>query len=352
MFCHHSCVATPGAGAREDYMEVRMTDVGQQLELLGLRETVRRAELGAATINERKRAISRVMAAHEIKSSVPEMEDLSFLHSGLAQTCLPHNRMPDDSTPWRRTSGKFSLIISPGVVNDDEAISGTRYVGVPYGTRARLILIYLQTEGVKSRMVSLGPNLSSFLRSLGLGITGGRHGSITAVREQCLRIARCQFTMQWASSDETGRRAIIQDTKIVDGLELWTSRSGREWSGAVELTERFQEHLREHAVPLDKRALARLSHNSLGLDLYTLFAYRLPRLTKSVHLRWVQLQSQIGTDYSRHRSLLDKVRRVMPDVLSVYPDARVEVTSSGITMSQSPPAVPRTSVRGVNLIEG
>ncbi len=277
-----------------------MTDVGQQLELLGLRETVRRAELGAATVNERKRAVSRVMAAHEIKSSVPEMEDLSFLHSGLAQTCLPHNRMPDDSTPWRRTSGKFSLIISPGVVNDDEAISGTRYVGVPYGTRARLILIYLQTEGVKSRMVSLGPNLSSFLRSLGLGITGGRHGSITAVREQCLRIARCQFTMQWASSDETGRRAIIQDilcprenpkigwrvdpymsgvpgmrsfrvltwteyTKIVDGLELWTSRSGREWSGAVELTERFQEHLREHAVPLDKRALGLIRKQVLGL---------------------------------------------------------------------------------------
>jgi hypothetical protein len=292
------------------------------------------------------------MTAHEIRSSLPDMEDLSFLHSGLAQTCLPHSRPDLDSEAWTRTSGKFSLMISPGLIMDEANNGKARYVGVPYGARARLILIYLQTEGMKGRTVSLGRNLSAFLRSLNLPVSGGPMGSITSVREQCLRIARCTFTMQWTdNAGPAGRRAIVQDTKIVDGLELWTSGSGQEWSGTVELSERFQEHLREHAVPLDKRALSELSDNSLGLDLYTLFAYRLRRLEKPLHIRWAQLQSQIGTAYVRPRVLGTKIANVLPDVISVYPEAKVELTTTGITLHPSPPAVPdKTIVNGFKLI--
>src|SRR3954463_11128971 len=199
-----------------------MSELSQQLELLGLDETIRQLTNGLPEAGRRRQRVTqRILAAHEIMSSLPSPDELGFLHSGLAQTCLPHSKPDDDSSPWMRSSGRFSLIIAPGLVEDE---GKARYVGVPYGTKARLIMIYLQTEGVKSRVVSLGPNLSSFLRSLGLSsVTGGKHGSITSVREQCLRIARCQFTMQWTDYDRGGgRRDIVQDTKIVDGLELWT----------------------------------------------------------------------------------------------------------------------------------
>jgi len=187
------------------------------------------------------------------------------------------------------------------------------------------------------------------MRSLGLSVTGGKHGTIAAVREQCLRIARCQFTMQWSSAENGGRRDIVQDTKIVDGMDLWTSRSGQEWTGTVELSDRFQEHLRQHAVPLDKRALAKLSHNSLALDIYTLCAYRLPRLTNPLHLSWKQLQGQIGTSYASERFLSRKIESVMGHILDVYPGARVERGLKGITMYPSPPAVPKTLVQGFRL---
>ena len=93
-------------------------------------------------------------------------------------------------------------------------------------------------------------------------------------------------------------------------------KQGRgEWNGIVELSSRFHEHLCEHAVPLDKRAIAHLSGNSLGLDLYALFAYRLPRLTQDVHLRWTALQSQIGSEETAMKELARRVRNVLPDVL-------------------------------------
>jgi hypothetical protein len=212
-------------------------------------------------------------------------------------------------------------------------------------------MIYLQTEGVRSRVVSLGPSLSAFLRSLGLAVTGGRNGTITLVREQCLRIARCTFTMQWSDSSPSGERTLITDTRIADGMELWHAAKGDGWAATVELSEKFHQALREHAMPLDKRGVAHLSGNSLGLDLYALLAYRLPRLNRETHIRWDSLQAQIGAEYNRTRRLAEKVREVLPDVLVAYPHARLEATSTGLTLFPSPPAVPRTMVRGMQLIE-
>lgn len=51
---------------------------------------------------ERKRLLRRVEVAHELLSELPAAEDLSFLHSGLCQTCLPHSRPTENHAIWRR----------------------------------------------------------------------------------------------------------------------------------------------------------------------------------------------------------------------------------------------------------
>jgi len=227
-----------------------------------------------------------------------------------------------------------------------------RYVGVPFGPKARLIMIHLQTEGLKSRAVNLGGSFSAFMRSLGLAVTGGVRGTIGAVREQALRIAQCRFTMQWEEANSAGAgRTIIANTSIVDGLELWQS-GGQQWAETVELSERFHAHLKEHAVPLDKRGIAHLSANSLGLDLYALLAYRLPKLERDLHLRWVALQSQIGSAERTTNTLAQRIREVMPDVLTAYPHANVEITSHGLLLKPSKSAVPKTMVNGFRLAIG
>ncbi len=327
--------------------------------MFGVSEVIRRAEMVSGNPNEKRRALRRIEAAFDVMTELPGSEDLSFLHSGLCQTFLPHSRPSDDRHVWKRTAGRFSLIVAPGVISDDLAVGpasagdGVRYVGVPYGSRARLIMIHLQTEGVKSPIVNLGKSLSAFLRSLGLPVTGGPRGSIGAIREQSLRIARCNFTMQWSDSHADGsRRTVMADTRIVEGLDLWDSASGDEWSSTVQLSQRFHEHLKEHAVPLDKRAIGYLSGNSLGLDLYSLFAYRLPRLDRDLHLRWMSLQQQIGASEKKGFSLAQRIREALPDVLSVYPDAHVEVTSHGLLLKPSSPAVPKTTIRGLRVLNG
>ena len=321
----------------------------EQLEIFGLEETRRLARAEGATPRERTRAERRVEVAHEMMSELPAAEDLSFLHSGLCQVCLPHSRPADNNALWHRQSGRFSLMVQPGVI---EADGVPRYVGVPFGPKARLIMIHLQTEGLKSRTVNLGVSFSAFMRSLGLAVTGGARGTIGAVREQTLRIAQCRFTMQWDEANSAGQsRAIISNTSIVDGLELWQS-GGQQWAETVELSERFHTHLKEHAVPLDKRGIGHLSANSLGLDLYALLAYRLPKLERDLHLRWVALQSQIGSAERTTNTLAQRIREVMPDVLTAYPHANIEITPHGLLLKPSKSAVPKAMVPGFRLVEG
>src|SRR3712207_636558 len=98
----------------------------------------------------RRRLQGRYIAAHSIMAAVPDADELAFLHSGLCQTYLPHARLPSNQAVWTRSSGRFSLIVQPGLVDDRPRMLRGRqptpveqeamFVGVPYGARARLIL--------------------------------------------------------------------------------------------------------------------------------------------------------------------------------------------------------------------
>jgi Plasmid encoded RepA protein len=328
-----------------------MGELHQQLQLFGA-EQLKRTALAIPDAQERRREIARIEAAQAVSSEITD-DELFWSHSGLCQTCLPIAKPPSDDEIWTRRSGHFRLMVSPGAIFNEQG--KPIRVGVPYGTRARLIMIFLQTEGVRSRTVTLGRSMSAWIRSLGLPVNGGPRGTIQSIREQSLRIARCEFTLQWNGQNAAGEDGtIIKDQRLVSGLALWHGQEeGKDnsWSATVELTREFHEHLREHAVPLHKEAIAYLKQNALGLDLYTLFAYRLQRLKQPLMLRWQALAGQLGAE-SQTNKLAYKLRAVLPDVLTVYPDAKVEATTSGLKLYPSPPAVPKTTATGLRVVRG
>lgn len=181
-------------------------DIPKQLEMLGIDETKRQLVAFTKSKPAQAHLASVIDTSHDILTSLPEDDELGFLHSGLCQTCLPHSKPAHAHTVWRRTSGRFSLSITPGVLTSAKvSADDDGYVGVPYGPKARLILIHLQTEGLKSRTVNLGPSLSAFLHSLRLPVTGG---TIAAIRAQSVRISQCSFSLEWSATDDLAR--IIQ----------------------------------------------------------------------------------------------------------------------------------------------
>jgi hypothetical protein len=82
-----------------------------------------------------------------------------------------------------------------------------------------------------------------------------------------------------------------------------------------------------------------------------MLAYRLPKLQKDLHLRWNAIQEQIGASEKATNALGRRIREAMPDVMTAYPHAKVEVTPHGLLLKPSPAAVPKTAVPSFRLIE-
>jgi replication initiator protein len=129
----------------------------------------------------------------EAASNWASDEDIGtgYMYSGWCQTALPHKRPADNAAIWKLETDSMTLLVEPGVrvmPSGDPA-----HVGVPFGAIARLILIYLQSEALRtgSRDVELGGSLRAFLGRLGIPV-GGK--TIKLVREQAERISRCRLT--------------------------------------------------------------------------------------------------------------------------------------------------------------
>lgn len=309
-----------------------------QLDMFGL-EALR--DLAGAD----QRQVARLEAASRALSEDFRTPDsLAWTHAAFCYVGLPHRRPASDADVWHRHNGSCHLLVEPGRVIENGV---PRLVGVPYGALARLILVYIQTHAEDDGFVHLGRSLSAWLKRLGLGVTGGERGTITAVREQMLRLARARISLHW--TNEQGTSAAIMDHSLADGMMLWTECDPylRDWSGTLHLTPAFLSAIKERPVPLADYALSYLRGSALALDLYTWLAHRLPRETrpKGRFLSWGQLGEQLGANFSRADQLGRRVRETLPEVLAVYPGARVSAATQGLVIYASPPPVPRKAAR-------
>jgi hypothetical protein len=86
-----------------------------------------------------------------------EQQRIGIMHAGFAMTALPHKAI--DETIWVRQGNNIKLRLESGMDADDKV------VGLPFGAIARIILLYLQTEAVKtqSRDIELGRSMNHWL---------------------------------------------------------------------------------------------------------------------------------------------------------------------------------------------
>ena len=268
---------------------------------------------------------------------------LGFAYSGWAQCALPHKRLADEAH-WGITSEKVRLVVEPGRRTVDGA-DDLEWVGVPYGSHARLILLYLQTEALRtsSREVELGRSLRDWLGRLGISV-GGMTGR--SVRDQAERISRCRLTFHLSGTGSSG----LVNQNIVDRalfIEEGGERQGRLSLETAKLSEGFFEQLKKHPVPLEEAAIKALSNNAPALDAYLWLAYRLHALKADRLVTWAALKGQFGSGFVKLAQFKFKFQGTLQLATAVYPAAKIEVTTAGVILKPSrPPVSPRlVSVR-------
>jgi hypothetical protein len=259
--------------------------------------------------------------------------DVGFLYSGWAQSALPHKRLADDAV-WQVRTDHVSLVVQPGFRHTPTGAPVP--VGVPYGSRARLICLYLQSEALKtnSREVELGKSLHAWLKKLDISI-GGK--SMAAVRDQAERISRCQMSFQIKSGSRTGlvNQHILDAAVFVDDDDA----QGSLFVEKAKLSEVFFDQLKRHTVPIEEAAIKAISNNSKAIDIYCWLAYRLHSLEKPTPVTWKALHAQFGSSVARLDNFRSFFRPALDLAMSVYPEAKVDISERGLTLNPSKPPV-------------
>lgn len=263
-----------------------------------------------------------------------EESEIGFVYAGWAQASLPHRRLADDAH-WEIQTDRVSLIVQPGLRG---VIGGSPVaVGVPFGSRARLIILYLQTEAIRTgkREIELGRSLHAWLKRLEIPI-GGK--SMKDVRDQAERISRCRLTFQISTA---GRSGLINQN-ILDSAMFVANESTQDdlFIETAKLSEGFFEQLQKHPVPIEEAAVKQIANNSMALDVYVWLSYRLHALKEPRPVTWKALHAQFGRGITRMDHFKQQFRDTLSLALAVYPEANVELDgTTGIILKPSRPPV-------------
>src|ERR1700761_5298837 len=198
--------------------------------------------------------------------------------------------------------------------------SGTS-LGVPYGSYARFILLFLQSQAIKtnSREIELGRSMRVWLGNMGLSIGGTTY---RLVNEQARRISGCTLTFY----TDRDKKEIMRRGGFVDGAITLTDVVSDQpglWQERVLLNEEFYQALQNHPVPLSEAALRAIGPRSMVIDIYIWLAYRLHALRGDVSVSWPALYAQFGAGYTRLRDFRSGFLAGLELATAVYPEARV-----------------------------
>ena len=221
-----------------------MAEVHQLIIKHGIEEARRQA------VTKHERMV--IEAAYQVLSD--DAEKMGFTYSGFALTSLPHK--PQTELVWKREGHNLTMLIQSGVGRSGKPL------GLPYGSYARFILLFLQSEAIRtgSREIELGRSMRVWLGCMGLSIGGTTY---RLVNEQARRISGCSLTFYadryGAQIESRGGfvKTAISMSNVIDEQPGLADR--------VLLDEDFYRALRDHPVPLSESAL-RNRHSVVARD--------------------------------------------------------------------------------------
>jgi hypothetical protein len=287
-----------------------------------------------------------VEAGTSIATDRASDQDKAFLARQLVQTTMPHSD-PGDVPVWSRQNGNITLTIQQGYDEHGKPF------GHPYGTIPRLLMYWMTTEAIRTKVtkLELGDSLAGFMDELGLDSSrGGRRSDAHRLKEQITRLfeARISFTTTVEQDGRVGQaRGHMQVAKQT--LLWWDQKAPKQrslWGSFVVLDQDFFEAITANPVPVDLRALRAIKRSPLALDLYSLLTYQAFRAGKGGrprYMSWKQLQTALGTSYTDTANLRKAIKPALVKIQAVYPDLAIGEREGGIEVL--PESLPAIAVR-------
>jgi hypothetical protein len=297
-----------------------MAEIHQFIIQRGIEEARRQA------VTKHERLV--IEAAYQVLSD--DAEKMGFTYSGFALTSLPHKPQPE--LMWKRDGHNLTMLMQSGVDRTGAPLC------LPYGSYARFILLFLQSEAIRtgSREVELGRSMRVWLSSMGLSIGGKTYKKVT---EQARRISGCSLTF---FADRQGAQIKSRGGFVKTEITMANTIDDEQptlWQDRVLLDEDFYRALRDHPVPVSETALRAIGARSLVIDIYIWLAYRLHSLKRDVEVSWPALHNQFGAEVTRLRFFREYFKPSLAIACAAYPEANIGLSDRGIVLHPSRPPI-------------
>ena len=246
----------------------RITDGQEQRALQRMPAHAREALVARASLREPQAPLAKVEQPIQRQDTEPVglelwtdgSERVVYHHSVMMVCFLPQKRLPPHEREYIIRHGHAALRIEAGTLIDPENVGQFKQLPVPYGSRARLILPYINAYALQhwTRTVDLGRSLRGFMTRIGLSFDGRRGVQIT---EQVQALASAHLLLGLWHNDRP--RAHL--ATIADEVSFWMERDSRQrllWEPEMVLSERYYDAIRErpraagHGPPSQALALS------------------------------------------------------------------------------------------------
>jgi hypothetical protein len=273
-----------------------------------------------------------------------DRQNLRHIHSVLAICGLPYTRQPIETREYERNQGRMSLVVEAGKLRTPDG--RWELQPLPYGSRARLLLLHLCSEAIrqKSAVVDIEDSLTAFIKAMGFPVTGGKNGTLTSFKTQVNALAACHMRIGvW-----DGIRAKTVNTQPFSSIDVWFPTSPDQkmmWPSTITFSHEFFSTLVSHALPVNVEAVKVFAGSPRKLDLLFWLGYRLHSLSEPLHISWEALKEQWGQGYNRDRNFRRDFAEEVAQIKEIFPKIPIEMREEGCVIRPADPTVLAIPVR-------
>lgn len=321
------------AGDRNGKPGIRSIYLGE-LEQQQFARDAHTARLAALPPAQRRRIETHDLLA----ATAPTPRDLAHLHSVLAICGLPFERLPATQRDYLRRQGNMALDVTSGVLRDNQGIAHVQ--PVPFGPKARLVLLHLCSEAVRQRSatIEIADSFTAFVREMGFSDSGGKRGPMTAFKEQLNALAACTMRLSvW-----TGQAMRTRNISPIEEMNLWLPAHPDQralWPSTVTFSPAMYESLKRHAMPLNTHIVRALAGSARKLDLYFWLCYRIHNLDQALHISWTALFEQFGGNNRELRKFRAHFKDDLAAIREILPKLPTSLSDTGLTVLPAGPEV-------------
>lgn len=280
----------------------------------------------------------RVKTATAISDVPPTPKDLRHVHSVLAICGLPYERLPGAQRDFARKQGNMALDVTAGFLRD--AHGNAVLQPVPFGPKARLVLMHLCSQAVeqKTATIEIAESFTGFVRDMGFSDSGGKRGPLHAFKEQLNALAACSMRISVWNGESVRTRNITP----IEEMSLWLSTDPNQrslWPSTVTFSPAMYDSLKRHALPLNAHVIRAFSASARKLDLYFWLGWRMHNLNQPLTLSWQALYEQFGGANRSPRDFRRHFKDDLKEVKEVLTRLPTELTERGLTLLPADPSV-------------